>query len=86
MSRPEECGPPEGEKDIFAEDDGWEDDNWRRKRREAKYIEKASAEIVNCKCEVGLLRDWDRTLREPTRMFHGASDLSKRGWVKELNL
>ena len=85
MSRPEECGPPEDEKDIFAEDDGWDDDNWRRKRREAEYVEKASAEIVNCKCEVGLLRDWDRTLREPTRMYHGASDLSKRGWVKEFN-
>ena len=32
MARPEECGAPEGEKDIFAEDDDWNNDEWRRRK------------------------------------------------------
>eukprot|EP00091_Calanus_sinicus_P012189 TRINITY_DN27676_c0_g1_i1.p1 TRINITY_DN27676_c0_g1~~TRINITY_DN27676_c0_g1_i1.p1 ORF type:complete len:136 (-),score=59.40 TRINITY_DN27676_c0_g1_i1:352-759(-) len=37
LSRPEECGAPEGEVDIFADDadDDWGDDGWKRKKRAA---------------------------------------------------
>ena len=41
--------------------------------------------MSDCKCEVGLFRDWDGTLKESTRIYHGVGDLSKRGWVKEFN-
>ena len=86
MARPEECGPPEDEKDIFEEEEnGWDGEEWKRKRRSVESVEKAPAEIVDCKCEVGLLRDWDRTLKEPARIFHGGHDLARRGWLQEFD-
>ena len=43
------------------------------------------AEYVNCKCLWGLFRDRNVTLRKPVKIFHGISDLSKKGWVKEFD-
>jgi len=110
LPRPEECGAPEGEIDIFAEssDDGdeWGDDSgWKRKRRAAgRYkreaeedleitlknadfasMQKPKAEIVDCKCEWGLFRDRNVTLRKPVKIHHGMADLSKKGWVEEFD-
>jgi len=106
-TRPVECGAPEGEIDIFADDSGddWEDEDWKRKKRAAgRYkretedeqefdfkradfdsLVKPKAELVDCKCEWGLFRDRNVTLRKPVKMHHGMADLKKKGWVEEFN-
>ena len=106
LPRPEECGPAEGEVDLFADEteDDWEDD-WKRKKRSAGRLkrettgkdgedlrkadfdsmEKPKAEYVDCKCEWGLFRDRNVTLRKPVRMNHGMNDLSKKGLVEEFD-
>eukprot|EP00092_Neocalanus_flemingeri_P038999 GFUD01042454.1.p1 GENE.GFUD01042454.1~~GFUD01042454.1.p1 ORF type:complete len:596 (+),score=215.72 GFUD01042454.1:176-1963(+) len=106
-TRPDECGAPEGEIDIFAEDsdDEWGDDEWKRKKRSAgrykreaeeeteidyknadfESMQKPKAEYVDCKCEWGLFRDRNVTLRKPVKIHHGMADLSKKGWVEEFN-
>merc|ERR1712123_423025 len=43
------------------------------------------AEIVDCKCEWGLFRDRNVTLRKPVKIHHGMADLSKKGWVEEFD-
>jgi len=45
--------------------------------------EKPKGGFVNCSCNWGLFRDRNVTLREPVTIYHGMSDLSKKGWVKE---
>ena len=40
--------------------------------------------LVDCKCEWGLFRDRNVTLRKPVRMNHGMADLSKKGDSDEL--
>lgn len=40
---------------------------------------------VNCSCTWGLFRDRNVTLRKPVTMYHGMSDLSLKGRVKEYN-
>jgi len=93
-SRPSHCPPLEGEVDLFSSndnDDDWED--WKRKKREvtdireAKFssMEKPKAEIVDCKCQWGLFRDRNVTLRKPLKIHHGMADLSKKGWVDEFD-
>jgi len=39
----------------------------------------------NCSCIWGLFRDRNVTLRKPVRIYHGMSDLSMKGWVKEFD-
>jgi len=109
LARPDECGAPEGEIDIFADDssdgDEWGDDDWKRKKRSAgRYkreaekdleielkaadfdsMQKPKAEYVDCKCEWGLFRDRNVTLRKPVKIHHGMADLSKKGWVEEFD-
>jgi len=43
------------------------------------------AEIVDCKCQWGLFRDRNVTLRKPLKIQHGVADLSKKGWVEEFD-
>jgi hypothetical protein len=43
------------------------------------------AEIVDCKCQWGLFRDRNVTLRKPLKIHHGMADLSKKGWVEEFD-
>jgi len=43
------------------------------------------AELVDCKCQWGLFRDRNVTLRKPLKIHHGMADLSKKGWVEEFN-
>lgn len=43
------------------------------------------AEYVNCSCQWGLFRDRNVTLRKSVKMYHGISDLSKKGLVKEFD-
>ena len=38
--------------------------------------------LVDCKCEWGLFRDRNVTLRKPVRMNHGMADLSKKGEMR----
>lgn len=113
-ARPDGCPPPEGEIDIFAEDDdeGWgEEDDWKRKKRSVEdvderqesnpvilpspdvdlrslnfsLIEKTKGGFVDCKCEWGLFRDRNVTLRKPVTVNHGMSNLSKKGWVEKFD-
>ena len=42
--------------------------------------------LVDCKCEWGLFRDRNVTLRKPVRMNHGMADLSKKGDSDEIIL
>ena len=48
-------------------------------------ITKAKAAIVDCKCEWGLFRDRNVTLRKPVTINHGMKDLSKKGWVSQFD-
>jgi len=47
--------------------------------------EKPKGGFVNCSCHWGLFRDRNVTLRKPVTIYHGMSDLSKKGWVKEFD-
>jgi hypothetical protein len=85
----------EGDEDFF------EDDDWKRKKRSAEgreersttdlrnadfeSMEKPKGGFVNCTCNWGLFRDRNVTLRKPVTMYHGMSDLRKKGWVKEFD-
>merc|ERR1719431_485803 len=48
-------------------------------------MQKPKAEYVDCKCEWGLFRDRNMTLRKPVKMHHGMADLSKKGIVAEFD-
>jgi len=48
-------------------------------------ITKEKAAIVDCKCEWGLFRDRNVTLRKPVTINHGMTDLSKKGWVSKFD-
>lgn len=48
-------------------------------------LEKPKGGFVNCSCNWGLFRDRNVTLRKPVTIYHGMSDLSKKGWVKEFD-
>jgi len=39
----------------------------------------------NCTCYWGLFRDRNVTLRKPVTIYHGMSDVSKKGWVKKFD-
>jgi len=39
----------------------------------------------NCTCYWGLFRDRNVTLRKPVTIYHGMSDVKKKGWVKEFD-
>eukprot|EP00092_Neocalanus_flemingeri_P046420 GFUD01052219.1.p1 GENE.GFUD01052219.1~~GFUD01052219.1.p1 ORF type:complete len:595 (-),score=120.44 GFUD01052219.1:139-1923(-) len=118
-TRPEECPPPDGEIDIFSEDDDddWGDEDWKRRKRYVEdkvlrskrsldkeltrmkrssldldfrrlnfsRLEKPRAELVNCKCEWGLFRDKNVTIRKPVTINHGMKDLSMKGWVEQFD-
>ena len=46
-------------------------------------ITKDKQAYVDCKCEWGLFRDRNVTLRKPITMNHGIQDLGKKGWVSQ---
>ena len=46
---------------------------------------KPKAEFMDCKCEWGLFRDRNVTMREPIRLHSGVNDLSKKGVVTKYN-
>lgn len=46
-------------------------------------LTKEKAAFVDCKCEWGLFRDRNVTLRKPVRMNHGIKDLKDKGLVVE---
>ena len=48
-------------------------------------ITKEKAAFVDCKCEWGLFRDRNVTLRKPVTINHGMKDLSKKGWVSQFD-
>ena len=48
-------------------------------------ITKDKQAFVDCKCEWGLFRDRNVTLRKPVTMNHGIKDLSKKGWVSQFD-
>ena len=48
-------------------------------------ITKEKAAFVDCKCEWGLFRDRNVTLRKPVTINHGMVDLSKKGWVSQFD-
>ena len=48
-------------------------------------LTKKKADFVDCKCEWGLFRDRNVTLRKPVTINHGMSDLSKKGWVSQFD-
>jgi len=48
-------------------------------------ITKEKQAIVDCKCEWGLFRDRNVTLRKPVTINHGMEDLSRKGWVSEFD-
>ena len=45
-------------------------------------LTKDKAAIVDCKCEWGLFRDRNVTLRKAVTINHGIEDLSRKGWVE----
>ena len=81
------------------DDGGFGDDfDFRRKKRNAEDPEfdpdndpdsdwygmaKPKADFVDCKCEWGLFRDRNITMRKPVRFMTGAADLSLKGIVTE---
>ncbi len=83
------------------DDDGWGNDDWKRKKRsaddeewknpdldpESEYygLAKPKAEFVDCKCQWGLFRDRNVTMREPIKFLTGVTDLAKKGVVLEYN-
>ena len=46
-------------------------------------ITKDKQAYVDCKCEWGLFRDRNVTLRKPVTMNHGIKDLGMKGWVSQ---
>ena len=46
-------------------------------------ITKDKQAYVDCKCEWGLFRDRNVTLRKPITLNHGIKDLGKKGWVSQ---
>ena len=46
-------------------------------------ITKDKQAYVDCKCEWGLFRDRNVTLRKPITLNHGINDLGKKGWVSQ---
>ena len=48
-------------------------------------LEKPKAELVDCKCEWGLFRDRNVTLRKPLKVHHGVDDVSRKGWLEEFD-
>ena len=102
LARPDGCPPPEGEIDIFAEeDDEWGEDDWKRKKRSVEdedeqqdvdlrslnfsLIEKKKGGFVDCKCEWGLFRDRNVTLRKSVTINHGMANLSMKGLLEKFN-
>jgi len=89
MARPNEC-PPEEDK-FFDDDDDyeWGGEKWdaRRKKRsvdeEELLSEKKKAGYVDCKCQWGLFRDRNATLRKPVTVNHGMMNISRKGWVEK---
>lgn len=47
--------------------------------------ETPKAEYVDCKCEWGLFRDRNMTLRKPVTLHHGVADITKKGLVTEFD-
>jgi len=85
--------------DEEEDEDDWFDD-FRRRRKRSVAAEEAEIDLrdadfeawekpkggyENCSCIWGLFRDRNVTLRKPVTMYHGMSDLSKKGWVKEFD-
>jgi len=48
-------------------------------------LQKPKAEIVDCKCEWGLFRDRNVTLRKPVTIRHGQGELERKGWVEQFD-
>ena len=83
--------------DDWDNDDGWKRKKREttRQKRETENIDlrdadfdsmfRPKAEVVDCKCQWGLFRDRNVTLRKPLKIHHGMADLSKKGWVEEFN-
>ena len=74
----------------FGDDDDF--GGWKRKKRSAEDltpfeeqygIPTPKAEFIDCKCQWGLFRDRNLTMREPVRFMTGITDLGKKGIVTE---
>ena len=72
-----------GDEDSLEDD--WGDDDWKRKKRETPQQEEDAkpGEFVDCKCQWGLFRNLNGTLRKPVKMQHGMQDLHSKGLVEE---
>jgi len=82
------------------EEEDWEDD-WKRRKRSTtneeipsheelrglnfSLIEKEKGGFVDCKCEWGLFRDRNVTLRKPVTIHHGMVNIAKKGWVEKFD-
>ena len=96
MDQPAGCAseddPFGGDSDDDA-DFGDDDFGWRKKRSvdeeeltpfEQEWgVPQPKAEFVDCKCQWGLFRDRNLTMRESVRFMTGINDLSKKGIVTE---
>ena len=83
------------------DDDEWDEGDWSRKKRSTveveipshdflrkqnfSLVEKDKGGFVDCKCEWGLFRDRNITLRKSVTVQHGMADLSMKGWVEKFN-
>ncbi|TRY74958.1 hypothetical protein TCAL_08665 [Tigriopus californicus] len=64
----------DGQDDRYADIENDPESEWHG-------IAKPKAEFVDCKCNWGLFRDRNVTMREPVRFFSGVGDLSSKGVV-----
>lgn len=85
--------------DSWEDDDDWKRRKREVESRVKRHVEAGvdlrhvdhdgltleKAAYVDCKCEWGLFRDRNVTLRKPVRINHGMGDLSKKGEVVEYN-
>jgi len=84
------------EDDDDWDEDGWTTRRNKRSALENKIpshdylrehnftlVEKEKAGYADCKCEWGIFRDRNITLRKPITVQHGMADIHMKGWVEE---
>jgi len=86
--------------DAGWDEEEWDDVNSMREKRSIveeipshedlrflnfSLLEKEKGGFVDCKCEWGLFRDRNVTLRKPITVHHGMAELSKKGLVEQFN-
>ncbi len=71
-------------KPDYDEDDGSKDEQFEPPKDSYwESLVKPKAEFVDCKCNWGLFRDRNITMRKPLRIFNGQTDLGMKGVVEK---